>query len=186
MENRLDVLGALEKYEAAQSGLQLEIARQYPDVNIGPGYNYEEGTNFLSLVVSSVLPLRNHNEGPIAEAEAQRKVAGAQLLAAQSTVLADVNRSQAQYAAAYAALEGATSAVGELKRQQQSALSLVNAGETDQLTLVAAQLQTSVSERTRLDALFQTQLTLGLVEDALQRPLGSDIAPAFPQSAPRP
>lgn len=186
LENRLDVLGALEKYEAAQSGLQLEFAKQYPDINIGPGYSYEEGTNFLSLVVSSVLPLRNHNEGPIAEAEAQRKVAGAQLLAAQSTVLADVNRSQAQYAAAYAALEGAKTAVGELKQQEQSALTLVNAGETDRLTLVAAQLQTSVSERARLDALLQTQLALGLVEDALQRPLGPKPTPVFPQSVPRP
>lgn len=186
LENRLDVQRALEQYEAAQSALQLEVARQYPDINVGPGYSYEEGTNFLSLVVSSVLPLRNHNEGPIAEAEAQRKAAGAQLLAAQSTVLADVNRSQAQYAAAYAALESATTAVGELKQQQQSALSLLKAGETDQLTLVAAQLQTSVSERARLDAVLQTQLALGLVEDALQRPLDSGITPALPQSAPRP
>lgn len=186
LENRLDVLGALEKYEAAQSGLQLEIAKQYPDVNVGPGYSYEEGTNFLSLVVSSVLPLRNHNEGPIAEAEAQRKVAGAQLLATQSTVLADVDRTQAQYAAAYATLEVSKTAVGELKQQEQSSLSLVNAGETDQLTMVAAQLQTSVSERARLDAVLQTQLALGLMEDALQRPLGSEITPAFPQSAPRP
>ncbi len=186
LENRLDVLGALEKYEAAQSGLQLEIAKQYPDINIGPGYSYEEGSNFLSLVVSSVLPLRNHNEGPIAEAEAQRKVAGAQLLAAQSTVLADVDRSRAQYAAAFATLEGATAAVGELEQQKQSALRLLKAGEADQLTVVAAQLQTSVSERARLDALLQTQLALGLVEDALQRPLDSGVTPAFPKSAPRP
>lgn len=186
LQNRLDVQGALEKYEAAQSALQLEVARQYPDINIGPGYSYEEGSNFLSLVVSSVLPLRNHNEGPIAEAEAQRKVAGAQLLAAQSTVLADVDRSQAQYATAYTTLEGATAAVGELRLQQQSALDLLNAGETDQLTLVAAQLQTSVAERARLDALLQAQLALGLVEDALQHPLSSGIEPVFPKSAPRP
>ncbi|MHB1698605.1 MAG: TolC family protein [Acidobacteriaceae bacterium] len=186
LQNRLDVQSALEKYEAAQSALQLEVARQYPDINIGPGYNYEEGTNFLSLVVSSVLPLRNHNEGPIAEAEAQRKVAGAQLLAAQSTVLADVDRSRAQYIAAYTALEGATAAVGELKQQQQSALDLLKAGETDRLSLVAAQLQTAISERASLDALLQTQLALGLVEDALQHPLGSGVTPVFPQSAPRP
>ena len=186
LQNRLDVQGALEKYEAAQSGLQLEVARQYPDINIGPGYSYEEGSNFLSLVLSSVLPLRNHNEGPIAEAEAQRKVAGAQLLAAQSTVLADVDRSQAQYAAAFTTLEGATAAVGELKQQQQSALDLLKSGETDRLTFVAAQLQTSVSERARLDALLQTQLALGLVEDATQQPLGNGITPVFPKSAPRP
>jgi len=186
LENRLDVLGALEKYGAAQSGLQLEIAKQYPDVNVGPGYSYEEGTNFLSLVVSSVLPLRTHNEGPIAEAEAQRKLAGAQLLAAQSTVLADVDHSQAQYAAAFAVLERATPAVSELKEQERSAVTLLEAGETERLTVVAAQLLTSVSERARLDALHQAQLSLGLVEDALQRPLGNEISPAFPHNAPRP
>lgn len=186
LENRLDVRRALEQYEAAQSGLQLEIARQYPDFNIGPGYSYEEGTNFLSLVVSGVLPIRNRNEGPIAEAEAQRKAAGAQLLAVQSTVLADVDRSRAQYAAAFATLEGATTAVNELKEQERSSVQQLEAGETERLTVVGAQLQTSVSERARLDALHQTQLSLGLVEDALQRPLGTEINPAFPHNAPRP
>lgn len=33
--NRLDVQRALEQYEAAQSSLQLEVARQYPDINLG-------------------------------------------------------------------------------------------------------------------------------------------------------
>ncbi len=185
LANRLDVQRALEQYEAAQSALQLEVARQSPDVNLGPAYSYEEATHFISLSLSSVLPLRNRNEGPIAEAEAQRKVAGAQLLAVQSAVLADVDRSQAQYAAAFATLQAATVVVGELEEQQQSALRLLKAGETEQLTVVAAQLQTSVSGRARLDALHQTQLALGLVEDALQRPIGSGT-PAFPQSAPRP
>jgi outer membrane protein TolC len=37
--NRLDVLHALEQYEAAQSSLQLEVARQYPDITLGPGYS---------------------------------------------------------------------------------------------------------------------------------------------------
>ncbi len=186
VQNRLDIRRALEQYEATQSALQLEVARQYPDFNIGPGYSYEESTNYLSLIVSSVLPLRNHNQGPIAEAEAQRKVAGAALLALQSTVLADVDRTRAQYVAAFAALEGATTAVGELKEQERSAVALLKAGETERLTVVAAQLQTSVSERARLDALHQAQLSLGLVEDALQRPLGSGIDPALPQYAPRP
>jgi cobalt-zinc-cadmium efflux system outer membrane protein len=186
LQSRLDVRRALEEYEAAQSALQLEYAKQYPDINLGPGYSYEEGTNFLSLVASGLLPLRNHNEGPIAEAEARRKVAGAQLLAIQSAVLAEVDRSQAQYAAAFATLEGATNAVGQLEQQQQSTLKLLNEGETDQLALLSAQLQTSVSRRARLDALFQAQLALGFVEDALQRPLGSETTPAFPPDAPRP
>jgi cobalt-zinc-cadmium efflux system outer membrane protein len=185
VRNRLDVQRALEQYEAAQSALQLEVARQYPDINLGPGYSYEEASHFISLGLSAVVPVRSHNQGPIAEAEAQRKVAGAQLLAVQSTVVADSDRSLAGYTAAYATLEGATRAVGQLEEQQQSALRMVQSGETEQLTAIAAQLQTSVAERARLDALHQAQLSLGLVEDALQRPIGPGTTPAFPHSAPR-
>src|SRR5579862_220480 len=36
--NRADVRGALGGYAASQSALQLEIANQYPDLHLGPGY----------------------------------------------------------------------------------------------------------------------------------------------------
>lgn len=183
--NRLDVQRALEQYRAAVSTLQLAVARQYPDIDLGPGYNYEEGANFIALSLSMVLPLRNHNEGPIAEAEAARKVAGTQLLAAQSTVIADTDKALRQYTAAYATLEAANNAVGQLEEQLQAAIRMLQAGETDQLTVVAAQLQTSFAKRARLDALHQAQLTLGLVEDALQRPISPITTPALPASAPR-
>jgi cobalt-zinc-cadmium efflux system outer membrane protein len=130
--------------------------------------------------------LRNRNGGPIAEAEAQRKGAGAQVLAVQSTILADIDRSQSQYTAAFKGLENATAAIRELKEQQQSAVRQLEAGETERLTVVAAELQTSVSERTQLEALHQAQLALGMVEDALQQPLGPTGAPTFPKNSPRP
>jgi outer membrane protein, heavy metal efflux system len=185
VRNRLDVQRALEQYQAAQAALQLEVARQYPDINLGPGYNYEESANFIALSLSTVLPLRNRNEGPIAEAEAQRKVAGAQLLSVQSTVIADTDKALRQYAAAYATQEEAGHSVGQLEEQRQSAIRMQQSGETDQLTVVAAELQTSVAERARLDALHQTQLSLGLVEDALQRPISPNTSPSLPASAPR-
>lgn len=40
---RPDVLAALAEYAASQSALQLEIARQYPDLRLGPGYEYRPG-----------------------------------------------------------------------------------------------------------------------------------------------
>ncbi len=40
--NRADILGALSAYEASQSALQLEIARQYPDIHLGPGYQMDQ------------------------------------------------------------------------------------------------------------------------------------------------
>jgi outer membrane protein TolC len=185
VRNRLDVQRALAQYEAAQSALQLQVALQYPNIDLGPGYNYEEGANFIALGVSTVLPLRNRNQGPIAEAEAQRKVAGAKFLAVQSMVIADTDKAMRQYTAAYATQEEAAHSVGQLEMQQEAAGRMLQSGETDQLTVVAAQLQTSVAERARLDALHQTQLSLGLVEDALQRPISPNATPALPASAPR-
>ncbi len=185
VQNRLDVQRALEQYRATQSTLQLQVARQYPDIDLGPGYNYEEGANFIALSLSTVLPLRNHNQGPIAEAEAARKVAGAQLLAVQSTVIADTDKALRQFAAAYATEEESAHSVNQLEKQQQAVMRRLQSGETDQLTVVAAQLQTSVAERARLDALRQMQLSLGLLEDALQRPISPSTTPALPASAPR-
>jgi cobalt-zinc-cadmium efflux system outer membrane protein len=183
--NRLDVLRALEQYEAAQSNLQLEVARQYPDINLGPGYSYQQAIHGISLNLSSVLPVRNHNEGPIAEAEAQRKVAGAQLLSVQSTVIADSDRALAQYSAAYTTLQEAAHSVAQFEEQQRIANRLLKAGETEQFTVIAAELQTAVAERARLDALHQTQLSIGLLEDALQRPIDPKNTPAFPKNTPR-
>jgi outer membrane protein TolC len=176
---------ALEQYEAAQSSLQLEVARQYPDINLGPGYSYQQAFHAISLNLSTVLPLRNHNEGPIAEAEAQRKVAGAQLLSVQSTVIADSDKALAQYTATYATLQEASHSVAQFDEQQRAANHLLKAGEVEQFTVIAAELLTSTAERARLDALHQAQLSVGLLEDALQRPIDSGTIPAFPTKAPR-
>jgi outer membrane protein TolC len=183
--NRLDVRRSLEQYEAAQSNLQFEVARQYPDINLGPGYSYQQGIHSIALNLSSVLPLRNHNEGPIAEAEAQRKTAGVQFLSVQSTVIAESDKALAQYAAAYATFEEASRSVALLEEQQRAAERLLKSGEIEQFTAVAAEVQTAAAERARLDALRQAQLSIGLLEDALQRPLDPAAAPALPKSAPR-
>ena len=183
--NRLDVRSALAQYEAAQSRLQLEVARQYPDIDLGPGYAYEEGFHLISLQLGAMLPLRNHNEGPIAEAEAQRRAAGAQLLATQSAVIAQTDKALAQYDAAYASLEQARRSTAQLEAQRRTAYQWLNAGETDPLTALSADMQLAVAERARLDALHQSQLDLGLLEDALQRPISPATAPALPKQAPR-
>ena len=183
--NRLAVQRALAEYEAAQARLQLEVARQYPDIDLGPGYAFEEGVHLISLQLGTVLPIRNHNEGPIAEATAQRKAAGAQLLATQSTVIAQTDQALAQYDAAYAVLKEAQNSLTQVQAQQRTTEQWLKAGETDQLAAASADIQVAIAARTRLDALRQTQIALGSLEDALQRPLGPSTAAALPKIAPR-
>lgn len=183
--NRLDVQRALAEYQAAQSRLQLEYARQYPDIDLGPGYGFEEGYHLISLNLSTVLPLRNQNQGPIAEAAAQRKIAGAQLLAAQSTVIADSDKALAQYDAAWSTLAQARHAVAQVNAQYEAVQQAHVSGETDQLTTVAADIERSVAERASLEGLLQTQLSLGRLEDALQRPVDPPLFLALPEKTPR-
>ncbi|MFP5203792.1 MAG: TolC family protein [Acidobacteriota bacterium] len=185
VENRLDVQHALAQYEAAQSRLQLEAARQYPDIDLGPGYAFEEGTHLISLQLGTMLPLRNQNQGPIAEAEAQRKAAAAQLLATQSVVIAQTDKALAQYEAAYSVLEQARRTVAQAEAQRRTAEQWLKSGEADQLTVVSADVQEKTAERACLDALDQAETALGSLEDALERPIAPGTAPALPKKAPR-
>src|SRR5260370_26338838 len=55
--NRLDVRRSLAQYAASEADLQLEISKQYPHVQIGPGYTYEGKNNFFTLGISPTLPI---------------------------------------------------------------------------------------------------------------------------------
>ncbi len=70
--NRLDIRRSLAQYAAAEAAVHSEIAKQYPNFNIGPGYTYEERNSFFTVGFSTSLPVFNRNQGPIAEAESRR------------------------------------------------------------------------------------------------------------------
>jgi cobalt-zinc-cadmium efflux system outer membrane protein len=93
--NHPDILSALSQYEAAQSSLQLEIARQYPNLVIGPGYKYDQGENKWSIGISLSLPVLNQNQGPIAEAEARRKEQTERFIRLQARVIGEIARTTA-------------------------------------------------------------------------------------------
>ena len=60
--NRLDIRLALERYAIAEAKLKLEIAKQYPDLNISPGYTYEFGDKIWSLGISSLMTILTKNK----------------------------------------------------------------------------------------------------------------------------
>ena len=182
--DRLDIRRALAQYAAAESDLQLEIAKQYPDVQIGPGYTYEERDNFFTLGLSITLPLFNRNQGPIAEAEAKRRESAATFLQKQAQVIGDSERALAVYSAALDELAEADQSLRELQNTQLRMTQLaVAVGEEDRLTLNGVQLENAAVTRARLDALSRAQIALGGLEDAVQRPLTpTDRFPLNPDS----
>jgi outer membrane protein TolC len=182
--NRLDVRRALSQYAAAEADLQLEISKQYPDVQIGPGYTYEEKNNFFTLGLSTTLPIFNRNQGPIAEAEARRKEAAAAFLEKQAQVIAASERGLALYVAALKELAESDQSLRKLQDTHlQMMKQSVRLGEEDRLALTGVQIESSVVARARLDALARAQSALGELEDAVQRPLDpGDMFPTNPES----
>jgi cobalt-zinc-cadmium efflux system outer membrane protein len=169
--NRLDVRRALAQYAAAESDLQLEIAKQYPDINIGPGYTYEERHSFFTVGFSTSLPLFNRNQGPIAEADARRKEAAAALVQTQAQAIARSERALAVYRAAVNEVAEAQSLYQLQETQLQSVQQAIRAGADNRLSLDGVQIQLSVLARARLDAIGRAQRALGDLEDAVQRAL---------------
>lgn len=115
--NRLDVRRALADYEVAEAVLRGEVAKQYPNVTLGPGYTYEERHSFFTVGLSTSLPIFNRNQGPIAEAEGHRQEAAAAFMQTQAHVIAGSERALALYTAALRELAETQSLYGLQEHQ---------------------------------------------------------------------
>lgn len=169
--NRADVRGALAEYAASQSALQLEIAKQYPDIHLGPGYELDQTDNKWSLGVSLDLPVLNHNQGGVAGAKANRAAAAAHFLTVQTTAIAEIDSALAGYNAALKKSATAGSLLNDLQKQLDSVRAQADAGEADPLTLANAVAAYATGAQSQLDALNKAQQALGQLEDAVQSPL---------------
>lgn len=169
--NRPDILGSLSEYAATESSLQLEIAKQHPDIHLGPGYSWDQGDNKWSIGFSIELPVFNRNEGQIAEAEARRKEAEARFISLQVKITGEIDRIIKGYSTSLQKLKTAELILSEQKEQYQAIDAKFKIGEVDRLKILTAKLDLLSAETSRLDALIKAQATLGALEDAVQFPL---------------
>lgn len=185
--NRLDVRRALADYAASEAVLGLELAKQYPDVTLGPGYLFDQGDKKFTLGLSVSLPIFNQNGGPIQEAEARRQEAAARFLAVQARAIGEFDEAAARYRAGLAQLALIRDLVAAVDRRLDSVRRSVELGETDRVTLLGVQAERAVVESARLEALRRAQEALGALEDAVQRPIDGTVPSfKFPETTPRP
>jgi len=81
---------SLADYAAAESQVRLEVARQYPDLELGPGFIWDQGVHRWTLALALPNLLGFRNRAPIAEAEAARAAAGARVAETQEILLSEV------------------------------------------------------------------------------------------------
>ncbi|WP_321782187.1 TolC family protein [Burkholderia pyrrocinia] len=177
--HRTDLLGSLAEYAAAESALQLEVAKQYPDIHLGPGYTYDTGTHKIAFGVAGIsLPIFDQNQGGIAQAEAKRKEAAARTAALQDAILSDLDRALARYRSSIDALQLSDAHRVAARRQLDSQAASFAAGNADRLTFTQAKADYQASEIAHLDAVVATRQAGGALEDAMQRPMTPDAANA--------
>lgn len=103
------ILKSLEAaYAAAEHGLEVEIARQYPTLSIGPEFESAAGSPSLGVGLSITLPIFDRNEGGIAVAEEQRAAGREAWHAALVEIAEREGRARARF-------EEARSALAELR-----------------------------------------------------------------------
>jgi len=95
--------------------------------------------------------------------------------ALQMRILGDIDRAHAGLAAVFAKWKAAEQQVQLQQDSLRSAEALFQAGETDRLALLGAELGNTAAERARLDVLVETHQALNALEDTLRYPIASTL-----------
>jgi outer membrane protein TolC len=171
--NRLDIRIALERYAIAETKLKLEIAKQYPDLTISPGFAYEFGDNIWSLGLSGLLSLLSKNKLAIAEATQLREVEAAQFEALQTQVLAELATKNAEVNQAQIALQNQETLLMHQQDYTKRMVRKLTSGEIDRLELALVNLENITAEKHVALARFQLNTLLNQLENILQIPLSA-------------
>ena len=176
LQNRADVLSSLVDYESSQSALQLEVAKQYPDLHLGPGYTLDQGSRKIGLTFSGLeLPLFNQNQGAIAEARGRRLEAESKVKKMVETAFLETDLATKAYDASIIAFNYAQTQYSFAGRRLAAAHASLFSGEDDQISVLSAEKSKVDSELNLLDAILQIQHAIGQIEDAMQHPLHEPI-----------
>jgi outer membrane protein TolC len=141
LSRRHEVPLALGNYALAESRLRLEVARQYPDLELGPGFIWDQGVNRWTLALALPALLGSRNRGAIAEADAAREIAGLEVAATQDSVLADIESAIQRCRGAALELEAADSVVAAATRLMERDRAAYQRGETSGLEPARTELQ---------------------------------------------
>jgi outer membrane protein TolC len=169
--NRSDVLASLAEYAASESALRLEIAKQYPDLRLGPDYQLDQTDSKWTIGLAFDLPILSRNRGPIAEAMARREESAARFLALQSSVIAELDAAVEDCRAALLKAKAADDLLTNLAGQERAARAQREAGEISKLEFLGIQLELNAGALARLEALVQAHEAVGRLENAAQSPL---------------
>ncbi|MGB1800918.1 MAG: TolC family protein [Gammaproteobacteria bacterium] len=141
LSNRHEIKIKLKEYDALEAALKLEILKQYPDVNLSPGFIFDQGSNVWALGSSWVLPLFHNHEGEIEQALAMRKKLQAEFIVMQTNLINELSRRHQNYIDKMASYENSILLLKELEQRANQIQKQFDLGYADKLSLVQVTLE---------------------------------------------
>lgn len=175
--HRLDVRRVLLAWDQNETALDQELAQRVPNLQIGPGYSFDQGVKKWSLGLSVDLPIFDRRQGPIAEAVARRGVIEAQLRQVEAHALSEAALAGTRYASARERLHAQMDAMGQQQARLDTARRAFDLGGTDRGDLLAAELEALQGRVFAVDAWAEAQRARLAMEDAFQKPLDAAEQP---------
>ena len=163
LSQRLEITAAQDDLAAAEADVRLQRANAVPDPDLFAGYKRDVGTNTAYAALQIPLPLRNRNQGEIARAEAQVRIARATLEQTKLAVRADIEAAEENYERESEIVRGTLPEMrAEAKQNLQIETEAYRLGGVDLLRYLDA-------ERTELDVEVTAIRTLGDFHQAAVR-----------------
>jgi CRISPR system Cascade subunit CasA len=177
--SRADLGVAIGEYAAAETRLHQAVARQYPELMLEPGYYWDHGIAKFPFDVGFTLPL-NRNKGEIAEARADREVAGRHMLAVQAGIYGEIAAAERAEQWARASVATAEQQLQAARQQERQADLALRVGAVDALEQVGAAITAINAELELVQMRALLQESRNELEDAVHAPLsGPEIGLAI-------
>jgi len=174
--SRADLGAAIGEYTAAESKLRLSVARQYPEFELSPGYYWDHGIAKFPFDLGFTLPI-NRNRGEIAEALADREMAGQRMLALQTEIYGEIVAAERAEHIARASADAAERQLDAARRQKRTADLGFEVGAADLESQVGADILAMRAELELLQMRAQLQASRNGLEGVLHTPLsGPELA----------
>ncbi|BCX48451.1 efflux transporter [Haloferula helveola] len=159
------------EYAEAELVLVREIRKQFPDLQLGPAFEEDQGQSKIGITGGIPIPILNSNKGGIATAKAQREVA-------RAAFETELERTEGRLASMRARLSGAQSrrqsidsnVVPLVDRQVEDARSLLEIGEGGSLVLLESLVR---AYEAKLD-LIEARLEESVAGNDIRHLLGPD------------
>ncbi len=158
-------------YAQAEHNLALEIAAQYPEIHLTPGYFFDQGDHVWSLLGGVVVPIFATHEAAISSAQAARDTAREHFYAVQATTLSDLQSAYANWQAASVMLVSAQAIAADVARSHAELVSKQREGIVDRMSVTRAALQESEIKLQVAVSAARIRQCLNALEAAARSPL---------------